>query len=181
MKSEKTYLQLEDIKKIALIRFESPIQEQIRQAFIFSCFTGIRRSDIIRVKWSDLSDDFKFIKFRQKKSAKEILKIPLHPTAKKILQSLERRGDNIFHLLTDSTIGAYTKKIGEKANLDKPISFHVARHSCATILHEYEVDLYTISKILGHSNIDITKIYTHLSEDKKEQAINKIPEIEIFL
>jgi site-specific recombinase XerD len=181
MKSEKTYLQLEDVKKIALVQFEKPIQEQIRQAFIFSCFTGIRRSDIIRIKWSDLSEDFRFIKFRQKKSAKEVLTIPLHSTAKKILQNLERRGDNIFHLLTDSTIGAYTKEISKKANLNKPISYHVARHSCATILYEHGVDLYTISKILGHSNIDITKIYTHLREDKKEEAINKIPEIEIVL
>lgn len=178
---DKVYLFLDDVKLLAKIKFEQSSKEQVRKAFLFSCFTGMRRGDVLNLEWSNISDDLKQVKFRPIKSKKKILTIPLHPTAKKILESLERRNDKVFHLLNISRIMTHIKKIGEKAKLSKPITFHVARHSCATILYEHGVDLYTISKILGHSNIDITKIYTHLREDKKEEAINKIPEIDIFL
>lgn len=179
IKPDKVYLYLDDVKRLARIKFEHSTKEQVRKAFLFSCFTGMRRIDILNLKWSNISDDLTQVKFRQVKSQKDILTIPLHPTARKILESIERRKNNVFHLLNAYKIMAHIKNIGEEAGFSKSISFHTSRHSCATILYEHGVDLYTISKILGHSNIDITKIYTHLREDKKEEAINKIPEIEI--
>jgi Site-specific recombinase XerD len=64
-----------------------------------------------------------------------------------------------------------------KAGINKKISFHTARHTFATMLLTLDVDLYTVSKLLGHKDIKTTQIYAKIIDKKKRDAVNKIPQL----
>ena len=65
----------------------------------------------------------------------------------------------------------------EQAGIAKHITFHVARHTHATMLLTLGADLYTVSKLLGHTNIQTTQIYARLVDESKKKAIDLIPDI----
>ena len=64
-----------------------------------------------------------------------------------------------------------------KAGINKKIAFHTARHTFATMLLTLDVDLYTVSKLLGHKDIKTTQIYAKIIDKKKRDAVNKIPQL----
>jgi len=84
----------------------------------------------------------------------------------------------VFSHLPDAS---YTSRIlktwGRKAGLRKTVTFHVARHTFATLGLTYGADLYTMSKLLGHSNIRVTQIYADIISEKKRKAVDSIPPI----
>jgi len=73
----------------------------------------------------------------------------------------------------------YLIKWAEKAGIQKHITWHCARRTCPSLLHELGCDIYTIQKICGHSKITTTQIYTNVSDPKLREAVNALPEIEI--
>ena len=66
-----------------------------------------------------------------------------------------------------------------KAGITKNITFHCARHTHATLLLTNGVDIYTVSKLLGHKEIKTTQVYARIIDEKKKEAVNKIPSIKI--
>ncbi len=66
-----------------------------------------------------------------------------------------------------------------KAGITKHITFHCARHTYATLLLTYGVDIFTLSKLLGHKNIKNTQIYAKIIDRKKREAVDKLPQIKI--
>ena len=64
------------------------------------------------------------------------------------------------------------------SGIEKNISFHTSRHTFATLSLTYDVDIYTVSKLLGHSDVRITQIYAKLIDKKKEEAIDKLPTLQ---
>ena len=89
----------------------------------------------------------------------------------------ERRdSDNlVFEGLTDpSWINRPLKKWIAAAGITKHITFHCARHTNATLLLANGTDIYTVSKMLGHTNVRTTQIYAKVIDEKKEQAANEI-------
>ena len=66
-----------------------------------------------------------------------------------------------------------------KAGITKHITFHCGRHTYATLLLTYGVDIFTVSKLLGHKNIKNTQIYAKIIDKKKREAVNKLPQIKI--
>jgi len=67
-----------------------------------------------------------------------------------------------------------------KAGITKHITFHCARHTHATLLLTNGVDIYTVSKLLGHKEIKTTQIYARIIDEKKKEAVNKIPSIKLW-
>jgi integrase len=180
--TEKTYLNIEEVKKIALIKMDTERAEVIRKAFLFCCFTGLRFSDVTNLMWENIQDDF--LVFRQKKSTIKILRVPIHQVAAKILKSLPQEQSldlKVFPSFTNTEANLTIKRIAFFSGINKHVTFHTSRHSCATILYESGVNMPMIAKMLGHSGIDMTKIYTHLSDNKMTEAVNKIDKIDINL
>ena len=66
-----------------------------------------------------------------------------------------------------------------EAGIDKHLTFHVSRHTFATLALTHDVDLYTVSKLLGHKDISTTQIYAKIIDKKKQEAVNRLPQIEL--
>ena len=115
-----------------------------------------------------------------KKTKKDVY-IPLSENA---LAWLPERGDmpdeaRIFYLLPDQSgnADARLRTLVKHAGITKKVSFHVARHTFATLTLTYGADLYTVSKLLGHCNIRTTQIYAKIVDENKRKAVNLIPKI----
>ena len=113
-----------------------------------------------------------------KKTGKTIW-VPLSDNA---LRWLPERGDaadedRVFANLPDQASNADSrlKTLVNHAGITKHVTFHVARHTFATLTLQYGADLYTVSKLLGHSNIRTTQIYAKIVDESKRKAVNLIP------
>jgi integrase len=171
--TERQYLTHEELQ--LLVRTEC-LNEVLKKAGLFSAMTGLRFSDVQKLVWSEIqrSNDGYEIRFRQKKT-KQAQTLPLSETAYKLLGERGFPSDNVFKGLKYS---AYNNKILRNwissAGITKYCTFHSFRHSNATLLLSQGVDLYVISKLLGHKDITTTSLYTQVVDLKKREAANKI-------
>lgn len=170
--AEREYLTLEELK--TLVKAECP-HPSTRRAFLFSCFTGIRYSDIIRLTWENVKQLEKehTVSFRMHKTGKH-LDLPLAKDATSLLPERGDAGDNdkIFDLCNASSTNLHIKAWCENAKIDKHITFHCARHTFATLTLTLGADLYTVSSLLGHSKVTTTQIYAKIVDEKKRTAVN---------
>lgn len=169
------YLTIDEMKKLASTDCKS---KEVRRAFLFSCLTGLRYSDIKRLKWMDIQrqGDFTRIIFRQKKThGQEYMDIA--EQAARLLGERGKPTDNIFNLPCLVTIDRRLVKWVADAGINKHISFHCARHTFATMMLDLGVDLYTVSKLLGHRKVSTTQIYAKVLDKNKQRAVASIPPI----
>lgn len=179
IKEEETYreyLTKEEFEKLA----KTPIEpEVLKRAFIFSTLTGMRFGDVKKLTWKEIEefDKGKFrIKFRQQKT-KGIRYIPLHPQAIEQIGERRKSDDLVFKDLKYDN--DKMKVWAAKAGIEKNLSYHVSRHTVATLLMTYGVDLYVIKEILGHKHIHTTELYTKIVNERKDEAIDKLPIFDI--
>ncbi len=173
--SVREYLTLEEVKTI----MDTPCpHNDVKRAFLFSCFTGLRLSDIRSLTWGSIikSPDGNSLNIRiTMKKTKRQLTIPLASEAINYLNERDDINDPIFILPIDaSNIEINLSKWMKNANIDKHITFHCARHTFATMMLTLGTDIYTTSKMLGHTNINTTAIYAKIVDKKKEEAINLV-------
>ena len=174
--SQRTYLTQEELKRLASTPYKRG--ERVTKAFLFSCLTGLRFSDVSKLRWAEVSEDFKRITFVQKKTS-GLEYLDLSEGATKILKERKKDGGVVFHDLPGRP-GNANKLLNNwrvRAGINKKISFHTARHTFATMLLTLDVDLYTVSKLLGHKDIKTTQIYAKIIDKKKRDAVNKIPQL----
>ena len=115
-----------------------------------------------------------YISIEMKKTGRPVT-IPLSQETRRWLP--EAKGDNVpfFDLPTTATvIGRALRMWAEAAGIRKHLSFHVSRHTFGTMMLTLGADIYTTSKLMGHTNIKTTEIYAKIVDKKKEEAINLI-------
>ncbi len=178
METHREYLTLEEVK--LLINTEC-CDARVKRLFLFSCFTGLRYKDIFNLKWKNLvkiEDGVCQLELVQQKTKKPLV-VPLSDNAMQWLPERYMDGDEnrIFPMPETSCAYDYLHKWTEKAGIKKTVTFHVARHTYATLLLYYGADLYTVSKLLGHTNIKTTQIYAKVMDETKRKAVNLIPQI----
>ena len=175
----KVYLTLDEVKALASTECKYP---QLKKAFLFACFCGLRYSDIKNLVWGQLhqiSDEAYQVEIKQQKTG-EPLYLPLSDNA---LQWLPERGssyneDKVFTLPHVSTVEKYLPIWAKDAGItNKHITFHVSRHTNATLMLSYGADIYTVSKLLGHTSVKTTQIYAKVVDENKRKAVNLIPNI----
>lgn len=153
--------------------------EIVKKVFLFSCFTGLRYSDMLTLKWSEMhkAADGKtlYIEHEQVKTKNRVT-IPLSDEARKWLPRRTKDVDTVFHQLriTSTTVEVVLDEWMQEAGIQKHITYHCSRHTAATLLLTLGADLYTVSKILGHKSIRMTEIYAKIVDKKKIETMNLV-------
>ena len=174
VETRRAFLTEEELNKL----IKTPCRNKlIKQVALFSALTGLRFSDIKKLKWKEvevIKDVGIFINFTQKKT-KGIEVLPISKQALKLMGERRELDNSIFEGLKYS---AYNNKDLynwiENAGITKDITFHSFRHSFATLQLLKETDLYTVSKLLGHKDLKTTQIYAKVVDKTKQKAVNKI-------
>ena len=170
------YLTLEEVKKLAQTECDFP---RIKAAFLFSCLTGLRRSDVLRLRWGDVHQqgDFTRLIFRQKKTdGLEYLDITSE--AVHLMGNRGKAEDYIFtDILAPSATNNAIRVWVARAGIDKDITFHCARHTFAVMMLDLGTDIYTVSKLLGHRELSTTQIYAKVMDKNKQAAVSAIPSV----
>ncbi len=171
--SRREALTIEEVNLLAATPCEDDV---LKRASLFSILTGMRHSDIMRLKWSQLvkvNDSWR-VDFTQKKTS-GVEYTPISEQAYALCGERREPENLVFEGLTPpSWINRPLKKWVEAAGIKKHITFHCFRHSFATLQLANGTDIYTVSKMLGHTNVKTTQIYTKVVDEKKEKAANAI-------
>ena len=154
------------------------LPEYLKGIVIVALNTGLRKSNILELRWEQINFDFNFIEVLENKGNKHIL-IPLN---EKLIQffsnkpDVERKG----YIFINPETGLPYKDIKkawstalEKANIEN-FRFHDLRHTFATRLIEKNIDIVVAKELMGHADISTTMIYVHSDADRKKNAINVI-------
>lgn len=174
--SEREFLTIEELRRL---HETPPPDETLATAFFFSCLTGLRWGDIVNLTWGEVQESPSGVRivFRQQKTG-GLEYLDINGQAASLLG--ERAGDN-EHVFV-SLGGQYTARTKiatwvRCAGINKHITFHCARHTFAVMMLDLGVDLYTVSKLLGHRDISTTQIYAKVLDKNKQAAVAKIPPI----
>lgn len=174
---KREFLTESELRSLAKEECDMPI---LKSAFLFSCLTGLRWSDVLNLTWRNIYGDAEagyYILYQQDKTSKHE-NLPLTNNAFNLLGNRKADDDKVFEGLKYSAW--HNLKLQQwvmRAGIKKTITFHCARHTYATLLLTNNVDIYTVSKLLGHSEIKTTQIYTKVIDENKKIAVNKLPEI----
>lgn len=173
--TQRDYLSVEEVKLL----IQAPCTyKNLKQAFLFSCFTGLRKSDILDLRWKDISKSGnKYQIYKRIQKTQRWQTIPLSEQAMLWLPDRHDMEDDakIFLSMSNSSLAANIRKWARIAGIKhKQVTFHVARHTFATLELSLGVDIYTVSKLLGHSNIATTQIYAKVVDKQKEEAVDLI-------
>lgn len=174
--SKRMYLTIDEIKAITAADCPAP---GVKRAFLFSCLTGLRRSDIMKMTWSEVhkQGDYTRIIFKQKKTSGQEY-IDITPQAAELLGERRNQTDLVFNdFLTASATNHAIKVWMLRAGITKEITFHCARHTFAVMMLDIGTDIYTVSKLLGHRELSTTQIYAKVLDKTKQAAVMNIPDI----
>lgn len=174
MKQERVdrgYLSEEEVISIATKEIAIKRLDQVRDVFIFACYTGLAYADIAALRADNIQKMFDgrlwIVTHRQK--TKTNVNVPLLPTAEKILRKYDGQflDGMLLPVLSNQKTNAYLKEIADICGIDKNLTFHLARHTFATTMTLGKgVPIESVSKMLGHTNIQTTQIYARITNDK---------------
>lgn len=147
----------------------------VKRVSLFSLLTGIRYSEIAKLKWKDVHTTAQgyFIRFRQQKTQKQEM-MPISEHAYRLMENQRNDDDMIFEGLKKWDVDRLLPIWVSDSGITKHITFHCFRHTYATLQISAGTDLFTVSKMLGHKSIKTTQIYAKLVDGKKIQAAGKI-------
>ena len=173
--SRRDFLTIDEVRLLIDTPCESAI---LKQAFLFACFTGLRISDVSTLRREDVVDTGKGwqIQKHQQKTG-ETVYIPLSENALRWLPQGKGAALVFPALPPTSTLNRYLRRWTREAGITKHVTFHVSRHTFATLALTYGADIFTVSKLLGHTNVSTTQIYAKVVDENKRKAVNLIPAI----
>ncbi len=149
-----------------------PTLQFVLRHFLFSCFTGLRVSDVKALKAEDIIVDHIVIipKKLQNNHAKTV-RIPLCQYAKKLIndEAPFRIHGQIFNMISEQKTRVYLKDIVKVVKITKNVTFHSGRHTFATLFLKKTHNILALQKLLGHSRIEMTMIYSHILGEEIER------------
>ena len=168
------FLTEKEIETILNKKFVSERLELVRDIFIFSCFTGLAYIDVKQLTFDNISlgiDGDKWI-FKNRQKTETTSKIPLLPVAQEIINKYAehpvcKNENRLLPILSNQKMNAYLKEIVDVCEINKDLTFHIARHTFATtVTLSNGVPLETVSKMLGHTNLKTTQHYAKILDKK---------------
>lgn len=171
--SQRNFLTLSEARQL----FATPCpKEIIYRISKFSVLTGLRYSDISKLKWLEvefIENDGHYIRFQQKKT-EGIQSLPISDEAREILGECTELHNQVFHGLKKWDVDRILPIWLAASGITKHITFHCFRHTYATLQISSGTDIYTISKMLGHKSVKTTQIYAKIIDERKRETTHKI-------
>lgn len=170
--STRGYLTPEEVRRLIDVSASHIKAANDVAAFLFCCFCGLRYSDVTALKWSNIIEDGgeKEIMLTMKKTQRPVA-VPLSRQACALLPQKGSSDDSVFSFPSYVTTLLRLKKTADAAGIGKKLTFHISRHTFATMMLTAGADLYTISKLVGHADIRTTQIYSKVVDQKKREAM----------
>ncbi|MEC4050801.1 site-specific integrase [Flavobacterium sp. SUN046] len=171
---ERVYLTEAEIQSIIEKDFKTERLSLVRDIFLFSCFTGLAYIDVKNLTKSHISfgiDGEKWI-FTHRQKTESASKIPILPVTQMIIDKYENHPqcineDKLLPILSNQKMNAYLKEIAGVCEIEKELTFHIARHTFATtVTLTNGVPIESVSKMLGHKNIRTTQHYAKVLDRK---------------
>ena len=166
---QRTHLSQEELSALG----NTPCRHsETKRAFLFACQTGLRLSDIETLQWNDIVDNNGVMTINkiQIKTGKEVV-VPLNRIALQLLDSPIHEGP-VFRLKSRSVISSDLRQWATDAGIDKRLTFHVSRHTFATLSIASGVNIYVVSKLCGHTTVKTTEIYAHMTDKTLWHGVN---------
>lgn len=185
VRNDREFLSSEELERIENKEFKTPRLDWARDLFVFSCYTGLAYCDLMKLTPHQIGigiDHEYWIMTARKKTSTSV-RVPLLPKALGLIDKYKNHPraavtGTVFPHLSNQKVNAYLKEIAEFCNIDKNLTFHLARHTFATTLTLTNgVPIETVSKMLGHTSIKTTQIYAKVIENKVSQDMQSLRSI----
>jgi site-specific recombinase XerD len=172
---KRDFLTTEELNKLTQIYFSGKIasvkEKEILQYFLFSCYTGLRYSDLRSLKASSIEG--KNLQINMHKTGYRV-NIPLTQKAFQLITpGIELKSSFVFRVYCNKVTNRILKKIGQQEGIAKKVTCHVARHTFATISITLGIPIEVVSKLLGHTNLKTTQVYAKIIDSVKEREMEK--------
>ncbi len=179
-KTDRGYLSQEEIDLIINKEFYTERLEKVRDIFIFSCFTGLAYIDVKNLRQTDIRKSFDgrmWIMSKREKTGVSY-NVPLLDIPLQIIKKYDGKqsDDKVLPVMSNQKMNEYLKEIGALCGINKDLTFHLARHSFATLTLTKGVTIESVSKMLGHTNIKTTQIYARITDVKVSADMNSFAE-----
>jgi integrase len=178
---DREFLTEEEIKRIMDKQFHTERLVQVRDIFLFSCFTGLAYADVHKLKPSEIvtGPDGEQWLYTKRQKTDVPTRVPLLPSAVSILQRYKDSPicvtqDRVLPICTNQKTNAFLKEISDLCGIEKHLTFHIARHTFATtVTLANGIPIESVSKMLGHTNIKTTQHYAKILDLKvgKDMAL----------
>jgi site-specific recombinase XerD len=175
------YLDEKELKMLMKMQLPNNRMQQVKDVYLFCCFTGLAFVDVKSLAPEDIvdNDGRLWIKKRRTKT-KNWSNVPLLEPAKQILDKYKNhptciKKSCLLPVVSNQKMNAYLKEIAEIAGIEKHLSTHTARHTFATtVTLGNQVSMEVVSKMLGHSSVNMTKKYARVVDDLIKKDMRKI-------
>lgn len=174
VRGDRVSLTKEELKKAIYLYHEGHLSEaslQTLRCFLFSCFTGLRYGDVARLTQDHIIGDYLvLVPEKTKKTSGKHVSIPINQLAE---QFLDRRSTlPLGRVISNQKMNKNLKAIGIAMGLGNKLTYHVSRHTFATIFLELGGSVHTLQSILGHSKIELTMVYVTTTNQSKHHQIS---------
>ena len=182
---DRTALTEKELSDIINKKFAADRLNQVRDIFIFCCYTGLAYADVHKLKRSEIVDGIdggKWLLIKRQKTESRS-SIPILPTAMDLLKRYEDHPQcvnkgQLLPVLSNQKMNSYLKEIADQCGIAKTITFHLARHTFATtITLSNGVPIESVSKMLGHRDLKTTQLYAKVVDKKISDDMNKLKEL----
>ncbi len=195
LQTEKVFLSITELEKIENLINDTRVktyQIKVLEPFLFSCYTGLRLTDVKKLKYKNIikkdsvdkttkkpiqTEYVSILMQKTKNTTSEIVEVPLMEKAKKIIGT-GLPEQNIFHLRSNPA--QVVKELMKIAQIDKNVNYHSSRHTFAVNMLASGTDLYTLSKLMGHNTIKSTQVYAKIVDSTKIEAIERRNEFNLM-
>ncbi|MFC2080421.1 site-specific integrase [Bacteroidota bacterium] len=178
---QRNFLTEEELHRIEELELSINRLDMVRDVFVFSCYTGYAYVDVENLTIANLKKgidgDLWIFTNREKTSGKS--NVPLLPKAIKLIEKYEdhpvaNEKGKLLPVISNQRMNAYLKEIADLADIDKILTFHLARHTFATLMLTKGVSIETVAEMLGHKDIRTTQIYAKVVEQKVSEEMNEV-------
>ena len=180
--TKRVFLNKEELNAIEEKKFGIERLEQVRDVFVFCCYTGLSYVDVEKLSWKEIvkaHDGELWISIERTKTGSPS-NVPILPKANKLIEKYRDNpkmlaDDRLLPVISNQRINSYLKEVADLCGVEKKLTFHSARHTFATtVTLSNGTPIETVSSMLGHKNFRTTQIYAKVVQEKVSKDMQKL-------